>query len=60
METIKIKEVRMTDIPWCDYCTDHALYDSPTRLGYWAHMCAKDMRTHGRMVNGLTTRLIQG
>lgn len=60
MQEVRIKEVTVPDVPGCDYCTRPALYDSPTRKGFWAHMCGQDMHLHGRAVQGLMVRLRKG
>ena len=34
-------EVRMAEIPGCNFCPELAVYDGATKMGYWAYMCQR-------------------
>jgi len=34
-----MKEVKVSELPKCDYCNLKARYDAKTNEGYWSNMC---------------------
>ena len=40
-------EVRVPQLPKCDFCSKQAKYDGKTRMGPWAYMCPTHFRMYG-------------
>lgn len=40
-------EVKVSELPKCDFCGETAQYDGKTRLGPWADMCSRCFKTYG-------------
>lgn len=41
----------------CDFCEREAVYDTKTKAGPWAYVCAKHFLQHGSNVKGLFSEL---
>ena len=40
-------EVKVEELPQCDFCTGDAHYDARTNVGPWAFMCDEHFATYG-------------
>lgn len=40
-------EVRVVELPKCDFCDNKAAYDGKTTIGPWGYMCEEDFKWHG-------------
>ncbi len=43
-----MKTIKVAKIPKCDFCSEPAIYDAPTRFGSsWAYMCLECTKENG-------------